>query len=86
MYIHFKGMNVKISKWGNSLAIRIPSSIARSIHLFEGEDVEMKEVGDSIVLEPRRCGGYDLDSMLSQVTEENLHSEIQTDRIGKEEW
>ncbi|MCF7668301.1 MAG: type II secretion system protein GspG [Verrucomicrobia bacterium] len=70
-------MNVKINKWGNSLAIRIPSSIARNIHITEGEDVEMKEEGDRIVLEPRRHGGYNLESMLSQVSDENIHGEFQ---------
>lgn len=79
-------MNVKVSKWGNSLAIRIPSSIARSVHLSEGEAVEMKEDGDKIVLAPRRAKLYDLEEMLSQVTPGNLHKEIRADRSGKEEW
>lgn len=79
-------MNVKVSKWGNSLAIRIPSAIARSIHLSEGEAVEMKEEGDKIVLTPRRARSYDLEEMLSQVSPDNLHKEIRSDRSGREEW
>jgi antitoxin MazE len=33
-------MNLQVSKWGNSLAMRIPSEIARSLGLREGDSVE----------------------------------------------
>jgi antitoxin MazE len=33
-------MNLQIAKWGNSLAIRIPSEVVRTIGFKEGDTVE----------------------------------------------
>jgi len=33
-------MNVQISKWGNSLALRIPAAFAKEIQLKDGDKVE----------------------------------------------
>ncbi len=35
-------MNLQIAKWGNSLALRIPSEIARRLALHEGDTVEAR--------------------------------------------
>ena len=79
-------MNVKVSKWGNSLAVRIPSNIARSIHLREGIDVEIEEDGEKIVLKPAKEKKYSLESLLSEVKTDNIHTECKTTRVGVEEW
>ena len=34
---------VKVGKWGNSLAFRVPLAVAREIGLREGESVEIEE-------------------------------------------
>ena len=36
-----KNLHLSIQKWGNSLAVRIPVSIARSAHLQVGTQVEL---------------------------------------------
>lgn len=36
---------MKVAKWGNSLAIRIPRDVVRSLGLEEGDEVELSEVG-----------------------------------------
>lgn len=33
-------MNIQISKWGNSLAVRIPSDIAKRLGVGEGDTLE----------------------------------------------
>jgi len=33
-------MNLRIAKWGNSLALQIPSDMARRLALHEGDTVE----------------------------------------------
>ena len=33
-------MNLQVAKWGNSLALRIPADIARSIGIKEGDRLE----------------------------------------------
>jgi antitoxin MazE len=32
---------VKLSKWGNSLGIRIPAELIKEAHFFEGESLEI---------------------------------------------
>lgn len=37
---------MQVSKWGNSLAIRLPASVVRALELKEGDEVEVHVVGD----------------------------------------
>jgi antitoxin MazE len=32
---------MQVSKWGNSLAVRIPADVARSLGLKEGDDIDL---------------------------------------------
>jgi len=51
-----KSASLKVQRWGNSLAVRIPSAVARTARLSEGQPVEIsvQEVGVAIVpLGPR---------------------------------
>jgi antitoxin MazE len=38
---------MQVAKWGNSLAIRIPSAVAEALDLKEGDDVVVRIGGDS---------------------------------------
>jgi antitoxin MazE len=40
MYI--RGLNMKVAKWGNSLAIRIPRDVVSVLGLSEGDEVELE--------------------------------------------
>ena len=37
---------MQVSKWGNSLAIRLPAAVAEALGLKEGDEVEVHVVGD----------------------------------------
>jgi antitoxin MazE len=37
---------MQVSKWGNSLAIRIPASVAEALKLKEGDDIEVRIAGE----------------------------------------
>ncbi|MBC6445467.1 MAG: AbrB/MazE/SpoVT family DNA-binding domain-containing protein [Alphaproteobacteria bacterium GM202ARS2] len=37
---------MKVSKWGNSLAVRLPSSVVEALSLEEGADVTIRIVDD----------------------------------------
>ena len=37
---------MQISKWGNSLAIRLPASVVEALKLKEGDEVEVHVVGE----------------------------------------
>ncbi|MFZ1009536.1 MAG: AbrB/MazE/SpoVT family DNA-binding domain-containing protein [Candidatus Sulfotelmatobacter sp.] len=36
---------MQVSKWGNSLAIRLPAAIVRALELKEGDDIEIRLAG-----------------------------------------
>lgn len=35
---------MRVAKWGNSLAVRIPSSVADALELREGDEIELHAV------------------------------------------
>ena len=43
-------MKIKISKWGNSAAIRLPKSILNLVGLKEGSEVELLVENDAIII------------------------------------
>jgi antitoxin MazE len=48
-------MNIQISKWGNSLALRIPATFIKQIHLKEGDKVEATLAMDgSLIIKPQK--------------------------------
>ena len=48
-------MIATVSKWGNSLGIRIPSDLVKAAGINEGDKIEMTEKADgSIVLQKKR--------------------------------
>lgn len=48
-------MNIQISKWGNSLALRIPATFIKQIHLKEGDKVEATlSMDGSLVIKPQK--------------------------------
>ena len=49
---------MKVAKWGNSLAIRVPADVARHFGLKEGDAVELSSTGPgklSLALDERRA-------------------------------
>ncbi len=44
---------MQVSKWGNSLAIRLPSSVVEALALKEGDDIEIV-IAEERVFEVRR--------------------------------
>lgn len=37
---------MQVTRWGNSLAIRIPASVVEALDLKEGDDIEVQVAGD----------------------------------------
>jgi len=70
-------MRVKIAKWGNSAAIRLPKAVMEGLNLDEGSELDVKLVGnelravpgrpapcpsfDDLIAEMHRLGGADYD-------------------------
>jgi antitoxin MazE len=79
-------MIANVAKWGNSLALRIPTAFAREIYVSEGVSVEMSVSNGALVVRPvEESHVYDLESLLSGITGDNLHGETSTGRsVGNE--
>ena len=81
-------MRTRIQKWGNSLALRIPKSFADEVQLERGSLVEVSLADGKLLISPvKEEEGITLEQLLAGVTEENLHSEIDTgEAAGIEIW
>jgi antitoxin MazE len=76
-----------LSKWGNSLAVRIPQGIAKQAGLSEGDCVALAlDASGGIVLRSTRRK-YDLSELVSRITPKNRHRETDWGQPqGKESW
>lgn len=66
---------LRVQKWGNSLGIRIPKIIAYKVGLEEDFEIELDVEDGKLVIKPT---SKSLDDLLSQITPENLHTEVPT--------
>ncbi len=65
-------MQARITRWGNSLGIRIPKELALRIGLKEGARVDLTAKGGQIVISAVRPL-YTLDELLVGMTPEAVH-------------
>ena len=79
--------DTQVSKWGNSLAVRIPRGIAKEARLAEGDRLTLNLATDgSIVLRSTRRK-YELGQLVSRITAKNRHSETDWGPpAGQESW
>ena len=47
---------MKVSKWGNSLAIRLPASVVKALELQDGDEIEVV-IADERVFQIRKKPG-----------------------------
>ena len=47
-----KTATLTLQKWGNSLAVRIPSSVAKSAGFKQGQPVEVSALGSTVLVTP----------------------------------
>ena len=80
-------MDTMIQKWGNSLALRIPRSVAKDSHLHQGSVVNIVLIAGKIVVKPKRQRHYTLAQLLRGVTKRNRHAAHGWGgRVGQEAW
>ncbi len=80
-------MITKVTKWGNSLAVRIPLAVAKETQLRFGETVNLASCDGQIVIVPIRQQRYQLAELLKGITPRNLHGEVSSGAVvGKESW
>ena len=80
-------MQARVQRWGNSLAVRIPKPFALEIGLEQNTLVTVSISEGKLLLEPIVEPKYTLEQMLAEVTEDNLHHEVETgEAVGNEVW
>ena len=78
--------STQIAKWGNSLGLRLPKSVALEAQLDEGDTVDVSVRNGTIVVRPARPT-YSLDELVAKITTRNRH--VETDwgtPVGDEPW
>lgn len=82
-------MWAQVLKRGNSLAVRIPKSVAEDVHFHVGDPLEIA-VGSDGVVQLHRVGDVPtLAELVAQITPDNRYSEVSIGpEIGREavEW
>jgi antitoxin MazE len=80
-------VRVRVQKWGNSLAIRIPKSFAEEAGVSQGGEVVLAVSRGRLVVAPLGQRRYRLGALLAAVTPANLHDEADFGgRVGREAW
>lgn len=80
-------METTIQKWGNSLGVRLPKSIATNQSLTAGSRVTVKETKTGISIEIAKKKTRTLADMLKGITKDNLHDEVDWGKpVGSEIW
>ena len=69
-------MKMTVKKWGNSAAVRIPASVMAAASLGVDQDVDIREEGGRILIEPIRTGPYDLEALLDGMRPETFPEDI----------
>ena len=80
-------METKVQKWGNSLALRIPKVFAKQINIDHNSAVSITLIDGKIEIVPIPSEKIDIDHLVSQITDENMHDVIDSGApVGKEIW
>ena len=51
---------MQVSKWGNSLAVRLPAAVVEALELKEGDDIEIRDAGAGAFEVARKPGSREL--------------------------
>lgn len=76
-------MKARISKWGNSLAIRLPKAAIDTLRVREGEAVELVIEDRALVIRPARPH-YRLEDLIAGITPDNQPEYIDSPPVGEE--
>jgi antitoxin MazE len=61
-------MNIQISKWGNSLALRIPAAFIKEIKLKDGDRVEATLTSEgALVIKPQKLDRKEIAELIKKV-------------------
>ena len=80
-------MEAKIQKWGNSLGIRLPSNILKSLGLKSNDIIDITEEEDKIIITKSIKKKISLKELFDKYDGPNLSKEFEWDEPrGREIW
>lgn len=80
-------MKTQLTKWGNSLGVRIPKHVAEAAKLKAGDELEVVPAGSGRIEVRTANRKPTLREMVRRITPENLHGETDWGPpVGKESW
>jgi len=80
-------MQTRVQKWGNSLGLRIPKLFARELNMEAGSAMDLSVANGQLVIRPLRRKKFELNALLAEISDGNLHAEISTgEPQGRESW
>jgi antitoxin MazE len=63
-------MKARVSRWGNSLAVRLPKAAVASLQVREGEPVDLVIEGDTLLIRAQRPH-YSLEQLVAAMRPED---------------
>ena len=80
-------MEARLQKWGNSIGIRIPSSILKSLNLKTNDILDIIEEDDKIVISKTKKAKINLKKLFDEYKGDNIAKEFKWDEPrGREIW
>jgi len=80
-------MHIRVQKWGNSLAVRIPKPLAEDAKVEEGTVLNLAVSEGKVIATPVKKHKQSLKQMLAKVSRKNLHAEAESGvPVGRELW
>ena len=68
-------MQAVIRKWGNSPALRLPTTVLREAGYQLEQKVELTVSRGRIIIQPSEKVEYDLDALIGGINADNVHEE-----------
>ena len=79
-------MKAQVSKWGNSLAILLPEAVAATLHVRQGQAVDLTIEGDAVVMCASRPR-YRIEDLVAEMDlqlEPKILDDVNAPPVGRE--
>jgi antitoxin MazE len=81
-----RATRVRVVKWGNSQAVRLPKAVLEQAHMREGDELTVRVEDGRIALEPA-TRALTLEQLIAGITPQNLHKAQDWGKpVGNETW
>jgi antitoxin MazE len=78
------GVRVQLSKWGNSIGLRVPRDVAAQTGLTDGSQVDIEARDDGSFVVRKAKPRYTLEALLAGMTPDKEHPSWDDDARGRD--